>query len=227
VPETTRTLIIGASTEGGIGEAIAHTLQGNGFQPVCPSIHEADVTSAGRLAEYVSDNGPFPYAIYCAGIQRLGWIKDLNPEDVIDVFDVNVLGYINLLNALVKHQPGGRVVAITSLSARIPMRGSIAYCASKAALNHAVRCAARELTPDWHITGVMPTTVDETPLTTANDKQIMAMRGWSAEEAAAREAQWIPIGRRARKDEVADVVLDLLLGPEMLTGSIVEIAGGG
>jgi NAD(P)-dependent dehydrogenase (short-subunit alcohol dehydrogenase family) len=218
-------LVIGATTPGGIGETVAKMFK-HWYHVLTPSPDVMDVTSYGHVDQYIERNGPFSHVIYCAGIQHLGTLDELDPHEAEDVFDVNVLGYIRLMSSLVRHQDGGKVCAISSLAGRTPMTGSIAYCASKAALNHAIKCAARELKSDWQITAVVPGTVADTPLTSAVDKQIMQMRGWSGTQLLEQERIRQPFGRRISKGEVADVVYSLMMGPMTLTGSIVDLTGG-
>lgn len=60
---------------------------------------------------------------------------------------VNFVGVMEVLNQWMKLGPDqdGAFVAISSNSSHIARRGSTAYCASKAALSMAIRCAAREI----------------------------------------------------------------------------------
>jgi pteridine reductase len=106
------------------------------------------------------------------------------------------------------------------------MRNSIAYCSSKAALVQAVRCAARELAPHVRVNAVSPAIIEHTPMTTNIDAAVQLQRGWSEEEALEYERKLIPMGRRATKEEVAQVVLQTLAGPQFMTGSNIEITGG-
>jgi len=143
-----------------------------------------------------------------------------------DVFDVNVFGFFNVLNQLLARQEGGNVLALVSDSSHTPMRGSMAYCTSKAALHQAVRVAARELSPEWRVNGVSPSIVAGTRMTKFVDETVPGFRGWDPEKAAEYEKSMVPIGRRATKLEVARVMLDVLMGPAFMTGSIVEMTGG-
>lgn len=68
-----------------------------------------------------------------------GWLSDH--------FDTNVVIPMSVLSAWLEFEPSdtSHFVVISSNSAHIPRSGSMAYCASKAALSMAVRCAARDL----------------------------------------------------------------------------------
>jgi len=224
-------LILGAGS--GIGARLLHDLQliDNRFFEVewfSPSWHDCDVSNGAELSQYVRNNGPFKFIVYCPGTNALMPIGGINRSDLAYHFEVNVSGFILLMDAHEKHFPGaeGLVVAISSDAGRIPMRTSIAYCSSKAALNMAVRVAARELAPRWQINAVAPGIIDDTEMTRYIDSAVPAVRGWTHEKAKAYEQSMIPIGRRGTPAEISHVMRDLLKSPGYLTGSIVEISGG-
>lgn len=164
--------------------------------------------------------------IYCAGVNSPEAIGRLNEHDVMDHFHVNVIGFINVVDALVRHGVGNNITVICSDASRVAMRNSIAYCSSKAALVHAVRCAARELAPYRRVNGINPGIIDGTPMTEELDKLIPEMRGWTLEEARAYEKSMIPMGRRAQPSEVAELTVQATIGPQYMTGSIIDITGG-
>jgi len=63
---------------------------------------------------------------------------EIDPQDVAQVLDVNVMGAVNSVAAVLPEmleQGSGHLVAISSLSAYRGLRKSAAYCASKAALS--------------------------------------------------------------------------------------------
>ena len=163
-------------------------------------------------------------------------IGQLDKVAVREMFDVSVIGFIRLLDHLYAHHVRGvgfqeeartcSVVAIVSDSAYTPMRGSIGYASSKAALAHAIRCAARELAPHYRVNGIAPAMVEDTDMTRMVDAIVPELRGWTPEEARAYEQNLIPMGRRATKAEVAQLAVNVLEGPEFLTGAIIPITGG-
>jgi 2,3-dihydro-2,3-dihydroxybenzoate dehydrogenase len=230
-----KTWVIGGLS--GIGAAVADRLRtqhnaDNGMGKPDLSLKltglDVDVSDMELVREFIGRNKPINELVYCAGIQKMGFLGDDIIEDVADVFLINTLGFIHVMDVLRSEQGTHplSVVAVVSDASRVPMRGSIAYCASKAALHQAVRVAARETAPTWRVNGVSPGIVADTPLTDGVDADVRKLRGWTAEQAAAYEASLIPMGRRARKEEVARVIVDVLRGPMYMTGSIVEITGG-
>lgn len=224
-------LILGAGS--GIGARLLHDLRFidgrfSGVEWHNPTWKQLDVSNGSEVNQYVRNNGPFEYIVYCPGTNSLMPIGCINRGDLAYHFAVNVSGFILLMDAHEKHFPGaeGSVVAISSDAARIPMRASIAYCSSKAALNMAVRVAARELAPRWQINAVAPGIIDGTEMTKYIDSAVPAVRCWTPEKAKAYEQSMIPIGRRGTPAEISHVMRDLLKSPGYLTGSIVEISGG-
>ena len=107
------------------------------------------------------------------------------------------------------------------------MRTSAIYCASKAALEMAVRVASREYAPaGWRINAVAPGKVEHTPMTDYVDHRVMELRGWTMEEADDYELASTPLGRKVTKEEVAQVIEQVLFGPKAQTGEIVAVNGG-
>jgi NAD(P)-dependent dehydrogenase (short-subunit alcohol dehydrogenase family) len=224
-----KTLIVGANT-GGIGDALVEVYDPESMEDVLytPTIEQLDVRAPDLMVEYVLQNGPFDRIVYSAGMSRLGWIKDLRARDLDRAFDVNLNGAILLASAHVKFFPEARVryAVVVSDAAHTPMRGSIAYCVSKAGLEMAVRCMARELAPLWTVVGVSPGVVEDTPMTNQLGYDIPAFRSWTPAQAREYEDKTNVLGRRVDKQEVAETLLFALTGPEALNGSIIIINGG-
>jgi NAD(P)-dependent dehydrogenase (short-subunit alcohol dehydrogenase family) len=222
-------LIIGASS--GIGETIA-TYALNiipDYEWLMPGTDILDVRSQSEIYACLKQEGPFKYIVYSAGVNRLAWVHQLAFSSVAeDTWDVNCNGFIKVMSAhenLYKDAEGSAIV-ISSDAARRPMRGSLAYCASKAALDMAVRVMARELAPRWRVNAISPGITDGTLMTDYLDEHIPGFRGWTPEQARQYEVSQIPMGRRAAREEIAEVAVSVLLSPEYLTGAIIEVNGG-
>lgn len=173
------------------------------------------------------------HAVYSVGINRLDWLAGIKTQDFQETMRVNVGGFIRMMQLLrkmtaVDGNPGScSVVAITSDAAWRPMRTSLTYCASKAALEMAVKVASRELAPrSWRINAVAPGKVADTPMTRAVDERVLKLRGWSREFAEEYELKSSPLGRKVTKEEVAEVVASVLFGPSAMTGEVVAVNGG-
>lgn len=213
---------------GGIGDAIESEATARGMTTFVSTHEEVDVRSPLEIGRYIRNNGPFDHVAFTAGINRLQWITDIISNfDMVDTMQTNVVGFANVMSCLARMQDGGRVVAVSSDAADRPMRGSLAYCASKAALDMAVRVAARELAGmGWRVNAVSPGMTEPTGMQRQLDDEIYRFRGWSRKYAEEYEQAGMVIKRRATTQEVAQVVLDVLSGPDYLNGSIVTINGG-
>lgn len=212
--------------ESGIGEQIANDSVAY-FDTVVTTGKNIDVRDWDMLEEFAGANGPFTHVVYSAGVAQLEFIEGLSAYDVRDLYDINVLGFLGLMRGLSRQQESGRVVCIVSDASNTPMRGSIAYCTSKAALDMAVRVSARELAPEFVVMGLSPSIVDDTQMTLWVDATVPEFRGWTEEQARAYEKSMVPMGRRATKQEVSAQVLSMLVhSPEFMTGSVVKMTGG-
>jgi short-subunit dehydrogenase len=96
----------------------------------------ADVRAAANRLR--SEFGSIDVLIANAGIGGITNAVELEPHEVTKVFEVNVIGAVNSVAAVVPEmirEGRGQLVAISSLSAYRGLPKSAAYCASKAALS--------------------------------------------------------------------------------------------
>jgi NAD(P)-dependent dehydrogenase (short-subunit alcohol dehydrogenase family) len=193
-----------------------------------PGVPDLDVRSFNSVDDYFKRVAP-THLVYCAGINYLEWIGQLDEASVEEVLNVNLTGFIRCIDAMKSHQGSDNpsVVAITSDAAWRPMRTSIAYCSSKAGLEMAVRVASRELAPQgWRVNAVAPGKVGETAMTDYVDGRVLELRGWTKERGEEYERNSSALGRNVTKEEVAQTVWQVLVGPLALTGETVAVNGG-
>jgi NAD(P)-dependent dehydrogenase (short-subunit alcohol dehydrogenase family) len=219
-----RVWVIGGTS--GIGKACVDVMAGT-REAFGTDEHDADVRDPLALARVFQQMQP-THVVYSAGINKLAWIKQATPEEFLALLHVNVVGFQTLLTVLLGHSKKPiPVVAISSDAATRPMRTSFMYCASKAALDMAVKVAARELAPEgWRINAVAPGKVDRTGMTDYVDRMVPALRGWTRQYAEDYELSSTPIGRRIDPIEVAETVSHVLFGSLALNGAIVPVTGG-
>lgn len=190
---------------------------------------ELDVRQESSIRNYLRDNGPFEYIVYTPGVNHLNYVEDQTSTYMINDYMVNVLGFTSLMGIHSKmygKEAMKSAVAIVSDAARNPMRGSLSYCSSKAALGMAIKVIAREWAGVTRVNGVAPAIVDDTPMTEYIDEAVPLFRGWDPVAAREYEKTMLPMKRRVTKDEVAEVIDHTLFGPAYQTGSIVDITGG-
>lgn len=187
-----------------------------------------DVTSTMELRRAYGDFSP-KAIVYCAGVNKLMPAETFDEFEALNMLDINALGFMRVIHLIAsdsKYHRATDVVAISSDAATHPMRNSMAYCASKAALNAAVRCAARELAPDIRVNAIAPGPIANTPMTKNVNEFVAKIKGWDAEQVEEDVRKNVPMGRRGFMEEVAQVTREVLYGPMYLTGAIIEINGG-
>jgi NAD(P)-dependent dehydrogenase (short-subunit alcohol dehydrogenase family) len=168
-------LVTGAAS--GLGRATALELAGAGAHVVLGDVDatgseetRARVAAAGGIADVVAldvtddenrrrvvadlfdrHGDAFDVLVNVAGIDRPGYITDIDLADYRQVQAVNCEGPVFLTSEFMKrvqHLPEGRtadVVHIVSLSAITSGSGAIAYNGSKAGFRNATKCIQREL----------------------------------------------------------------------------------
>jgi len=228
---TKKTLVIGAHTDG-IGDAVI-AMRGE-LGPShprntlsAPTREQFDVRDEFSIGKWIDLHGPFDEIVYSAGVSQLKWVDDITWRDIDRVYDVNVTGAILVAAQHRRWYPDHpvRYAVVVSDAAHTPMRGSIAYTTSKAALEMAVRNMGREMAPLWTVVGVSPGVVEGTGMTRELAEKIPTFRGWTEDQAREYEGT-PPIGRRVTKREVAETLWFALTGPQALNGSIITINGG-
>ena len=223
----TLTWVVGGTS--GIGKACADLLDGMEEHDVLISGSEVDVRDPVALFDFLEPSVSSPIQIngliYSAGVNRLEWSMVQDPEEMLDLYHVNVVGLLNCLRLIPQAE---RVVVVGSDAAWREMRTSVAYCASKAALHQAVRVIARErASEDFAINVVAPGMTEPTKMQEYVDMRVPVVRNWSMDTARKYEDSQIPMGRRAHVVEVASVVLTVLTMPtNYMNGAVIPVNGG-
>lgn len=205
----------------GIGRAVAEMLVEQG-RLVYSTGREVDVTSEVAISSFCRKRERIEQVVYSAGVNYLEWSHAVDCNDVKHLYDVNVLGLIRVL----QHCTPQRVVVVGSDAAWRPMRTSVAYCASKAALHQAVKVIAREWAgTSRRINVVAPGKVSGTDMTRYVDKRSAKLRPDMDHDAYQRSQ--IPAGDFATVNEVAEVITKVLsIDTDYLNGEIIAVNGG-
>ncbi len=161
----------------------------------------------GRLDVLVNNAGiswPVPHA-ELGGLTAADWRR---------LLDVNLIAPWLLCTAAqpALREANGCIVNVTSHAGVRPKGSSIAYAASKAALNHVTKLLAAALGPEIRVNAVAPGLVD-TALT----------RDWADAQELWRTAS--PMRRAAQPADVADLI-SALIRNDYVTGEVVLLDGG-
>jgi NAD(P)-dependent dehydrogenase (short-subunit alcohol dehydrogenase family) len=195
------------------GEALAEELGGSYYQADLGDDTEAAelvprvMREYGRLDVLVNNAGiswPVPHAELSA----------LTADDWRRLLDVNLIAPWLLCTAALPalRASNGCIVNVTSHAGVRPKGSSIAYAASKAALNHVTKLLAAALGPEVRVNAVAPGLVD-TPLTAS----------WTEAQELWKTSS--PMRRAAHPSDVADLI-SALVHNTYVTGEVILLDGG-
>jgi NAD(P)-dependent dehydrogenase (short-subunit alcohol dehydrogenase family) len=165
--------------------------------------------------------------VNCAGISHIGSATTTNETDFEKVFQVNVKGVYNCLQAgvnVMKKSGGGSIVNISSIAAKVGLSDRFAYSMSKGAVHAMTMSVAKDYIKDnIRCNSVSPGRV-HTPFVDGFLK-----KNYPGQEAEMFEklSKTQPIGRMGLPIEVAHQVLYLCSEEAaFITGSDFSIDGG-
>lgn len=170
--------------------------------------------------------GPLTHLVNNAGITGRSGRLDETPSDVIrDCIDLNVTGMILVAREAVKRMaarhggPGGAIVNVSSVAARIGSPGEyVWYAASKAAVDGFTRGLAKEVAMDGiRVNAVAPGMVqtDIHERSTGDVGRIERIR------------PMVPMQRIGRPEEIAAAIMHLLSDQaSYTTGAVLDVSGG-
>jgi len=183
----------------------------------------ADVSDADQARELVEKScsafGRLDIVVNNAAVSRDALLFEMSEEAWDEVFSVNARGVFNCIGAVAPHmmeQRSGSIVNISSVVAQLGTLGASNYAASKGAVESLTRSAAVELARFGVRVNAIAPGVVETRL-------MERVLGKRREQLLRR----IPLGRFARPEEVAEVVVFLASDhASYITGEIIRVAGG-
>lgn len=225
-------LIIGAST--GIGLRLAQLLTVYGAQVYTASRHMSDALKAtgahytpweaGQTAHAIVDSLPshLDGVVYCPGTINLKPFGRLSQDDFLKDLQINVLGAIQVLQAIhpkLKAAPSGASVVLFST---VAVGQGMPFHASVATAKGAIEGLMRSLAAEWasqkiRVNAIAPALTD-TPL---------AGNLLSTPEKQEASHKRHPIGRYGTADDIAQAA-SWLLAPEgsWVTGQVIPVDGG-
>jgi 3alpha(or 20beta)-hydroxysteroid dehydrogenase len=201
------------------GQSLADELAGSVIFRRLDVRSEPDWTSL--VADCEAAFGPPTRLVTNAGIMVIGPIEKLAVADFQRAFDVNVIGAVLGIQAVIpsmRANGGGSIVVMSSIASMTGAGGAAAYSASKAANQLMARCAAIELGPDKiRVNSLHPGGVDT------------AMANGPEWDSLDKDAFYggFPIPRMARPEEIARAAL-FLVGDDssFATGAPFVVDGG-
>ena len=189
-----------------------------GALALCADLHEE--AAICRAAAEARGHFGAPDAVVCnAGIAEQKLFQDITDEDWHRMLDVNLLGAVRTIRALLPdllHRKSGSIVTVSSMWGQTGASCESQYAASKAALIGLTKSLAQELGPSGiRVNCVAPGVID-TEMNAMHDAD--TLRGLAEET---------DLGRLGRADEVARTIRYLCSeDATFVTGQILGVTGG-
>lgn len=176
------------------------------------------------IKQIVSDHGPLDGFVHSAGITSSRPLKTIKPNILDQVMRINFYSFVELCRCITIRkrfsETGCNIVGISSTSSLQGNSSKTAYCASKAAMDAAVRCMAKELANKHiRVNTVAPAFIETDIYNLFLDKGHGAN---DAEMVMAR--QYLGLGQPS---DVANLTAFLLSdASRFITGSTIGVDGG-
>ncbi len=215
--------------------AAAAEIESNGGTAHAVRLDASEPADNVAMIETALDKyGRVDAVVAAAGLAHAGYVSgernarastglvDQSPDDWQRVLDVNLTG-VMLVNqaaakAMIAGGTQGTIVNIASVAAKVPLRGGVDYCVSKAGVWMLTKAFALEMV-DYgiRVNAIGPGFI-ETPMTA---------RMAEASEGAEFMRSMTPMGRLGTADEIANTALFLSIDESSYTtGQIMFPAGG-
>lgn len=227
-----RIVVIGAS--GGIGMTLCRRLSNKGHHVIGVSREPSDELKqvaaevvhcdavAGDLSPVESlANEPVDGLVYCPGTITLKPFRALKIEDFQRDLDINLLGAVRTVQALLpglRKSDGAGVVLFSTVATRAGMNYHSSIAAAKAAVEGFAMSLAAELSGQGIRVNVVAPSLTDTPLATR------LLDTDTKREASARRH---PLGRVGSPEDIAGAAEFLVTDSgSWITGQIIAVDGG-
>ena len=219
-------VVINYSRQAAPAEAVAADCRALGAQAL---VLRANVTADADCLELAAQTlarfGRADVLVNNAGTTKFVALKNLHglqAEDFQQIYAVNVIGAYQMSRAfvpLLQAQPGAGIVNISSVASMMGRGSSIAYMASKGALNAMTVGLARALGPAIRVNAIAPGLVASSWL----------QEGMGPERYAAQLKAWTDtaaLGQPITPDDVAEAAWGLGAGAQKTTGEMLLLDAG-
>ena len=204
-------------------EAVAAQCREAGADAFVVSANVASDDDCRRMAQAAQDRwGRIDYLVNTAGTTKFvaaNRLGGLSAQDFHDIYSVNTIGVFQMVRACENalRASGGGVVNVSSIAGQEGQGSSIAYAASKGALNTLTIALARVLGPQARVNAVLPGFIETGWLQAGLGEAYEASRQ-AYKDGAALEQVLTP-------EDVADAIV-WLLAASKVTGQLLRVDGG-
>jgi 3-oxoacyl-[acyl-carrier protein] reductase len=180
----------------------------------CRAMAEAAVSRWGRMDALVNNAGITSFA------GSANW-DALDVDAFQKILGVNVIGAFQMVRACTPHLKAaqGAIVNVSSVAGALGVGSSVAYVASKGAVNSMTLHLARALAPDIRVNAVCPGLITTRWF-------VDGIGAANFEHLKAQYEQSTPLGRACTAEDVAEAVVWLVDGARTVTGELVLLDSG-
>ena len=182
----------------------------------CRRLVEETIEKWGRVDALVNNAGTTKYVAHDD-------LEGLTPEDFERIFRVNVFGVYQMTRAVTPHMKAagqGAVVNISSIAGVYGQGSSVAYAASKGAVNTMTYYLSRSLSPEIRVNANCPgfiTVLWQEDVMGGTDKY---------EARIAHVEKTTPLRRANTPEDIAEAILWIVDGARCVTGETLLVDAG-
>ena len=201
---------------------VIDSLQGEGHTYYVCDFNAVE-TIEPLLAQVIKEQGVVDGYVHTTGVGSVRPLKMSKYDFMLNVMNINFFSFVEVVRCLSKkgaYNPGMNIVGISAVGAYIGNSTKTAYCASKAAMNGAVRCMAKELAPK----GIRLNTVAPGDTDTPMSRQAAEYREGTDELRFNQMRQYLG---QCQPSDIAEGIAFLLSDmSRKITGTCLPIDGG-
>ncbi len=148
-------------------------------------------------------------------------LEKVTEEDWDRILAVNVKGTFFCTRAAtpaLKDSGDGEIVNVSSVAGVAATGSSIPYCASKAAVNNMTIALARVLAPEVRVNAVAPGAI--------SGRWLKGGLGEAYDQVMGGIASQVPLKATCTPEDVADAIVGLITGSDLVTGQVLVCDGG-
>ena len=217
-------VVVVGRDETGLGEASIAVRLAGGKPAVCRADVTADDAPERVVATAIDAFGGIDVLVNAAGVIASGTLEATSDEVWDRMMAVNARAPFRLMRAAAPHLTArkGAIVNVSSVNGLRSFPGVLAYCVSKAAVDHLTRCAAIEMAP----LGVRVNAVNP-GVTVTNLHRRSGMDETQYAAFLERSKTTHPLGRPGRPSDIAEMIVYLASDrASWMTGETIPIDGG-
>lgn len=175
----------------------------------------------GLVKSIIAQTGPLDGFVHCVGIRSRRPLSLLTTKILSEVLNINFSSFVEIVRCITKKNhfnEGLSIVGVSSIAAQRGGAGVTAYAASKAAMDAAVRCLAKELAPKK----IRLNTVVPAQINTPAYAELMKMKGNEEDQTLSR--QYLGLGEA--EDVAAAITFLLGQHSRFISGTALPVDGG-